>query len=261
MKKKILYIPAVLVLLWTAFTGAVRIAVRDVVSDDVVGRAYVLRMNDVIYMNKDIEDIDKAVELQNSMQKDPAIRSITMKYMDAAVQSIAYDMPFAAPDIAKQEDKLASHVCAKTEKEGITLDRDLLQESITDATDSLTYAVQSMTSDGWYDYAVPWLRPAASLWYYTVTPGFALCLTVCGIFFLTCATKMNDISTTGKTVILTGGLELVLGFMTAGGSLALTNKILGRSLFLSLTPFLCMGVAIILCGVFLYRMGKRKYLK
>lgn len=62
-KSKWLYIPGIVILLWVFVLGGLRTSLGKVIAEEEVGRAYALRINDVLYANGNI-DIDSGIKLQ-----------------------------------------------------------------------------------------------------------------------------------------------------------------------------------------------------
>lgn len=248
-KSKWLYIPGIVILLWVFVLGGLRTSLGKVIAEEEVGRAYALRINDVLYAHGNI-DIDSGIKLQQENQKDPAVFSITMRYMDAAVRSIALSQEFQTPNVDRYEKRLIRHVEKRAEEAKLTVEKEALYEVVADASHVLETYVEGLL-DPWYiSEFIPWAIPAAILYYYTITPFYALVLVLSGIVFWVLANKYNDWKTTGDMLLITCVISLICGIMIYGSSLWGANRLLGRSLQLSFWPFLSKSMILLGFGCF-----------
>ena len=253
MKRNWYVIPAVILLFWAMFMSALRYSVSSALGEWYVGRAYVLRMNDVIFASNEM-DMD-SVELQEEMLSDSTFRNISAVYMDSAAQSIATGTLCIEPDITEEEEQLLVRTSEKLVEYGMTVDVEGLQEMITYGTDAMNSYVSSITAS----IDEPLVRAAALLYLYTVRPFFAGILCLASIVLFVLYAKQHPLSRTALAMLGTGIVVIVSGFVVRSLSLSVTNTLLGRSVSISSMPFIVSGGLLIILSLCLLMYNKKRH--
>lgn len=243
MKRTWFVISAVILLFWAMVMSALRYSVSSALGEWYVGRAYILRMNDVIYAENDV-DID-GVSLQEEMLEDGIFRKISAVYMDSAAESIAFDTLFKEPDITKEEEQLLYRTVEKLNACDMTVDEEGLMESIDYGTEAMNTYISGITSGVHSSF----IKVAALLYLYTVRPVFAGILAIASILLFVLYAKHSPLSHTAYALLITGILVILSGFVVSGLSLSLTNAILGRSVSVSNMPFVVSGFLLIVLSL------------
>lgn len=246
-KKWYLYLPGAAVLLWMLVIGSLRASMASALAEWEIGRAYVLRMNDVIWQENDIGE--EAGDLQQQMLQDPALKKIAAMYMDASAESIALERPFQIPDISAQQKRLADSTMKKLEGLGLSADREKLLDEENEAAEALSFMAESLTEDSWILMQYPWIRWAAVLYYCTVTPLPAMVLAAAAAVLFLLAWKKTSSFSFGAALVITGVIQaLPVSGIVRMLSMPLTNAVLGRSVNLPVTWFIVTGLVTAAAG-------------
>ena len=252
MKRNWFVIPAAILLFWAMFMSALRYSVSSALGEWYVGRAYVLRMNDVIFASNEMNE--NSVGLQEEMLSDSTLRNISAVYMDSAAQSIATGTLFIEPDITKEEEQLLVRTSEKLVEYGMTVDEEGLMEMISYGTEAMNSYVSSLTN-----VTSPVIRIAALLHLYTVRPLFAGILSLASIVLFVLYAKHHGVSHTAIALLVTGALVLIAGFVVSWLSLPVTNSLLGRSVSISSMPFVVSGGLLIVLSLCLRMYSKKRH--
>lgn len=253
MKHTWFVIPAVLLLLWAMVMSALRNSVSSALGEWYVGRAYVLRMNDVIYADNEMDDM--SVSLQEEMLKDTIFQKISAVYMDSAAQSVASDTAFVEPDVTQEEETLLYRTSEKLLERNMIVDEDGLKEMITYGTEAMNTYVSAITNA----IDSPFVGVAALLYLYTVRPFFAGILSLASILLFVLYTKHSPLSHTAYALLATGVLVILSGFVVSGLSLTLTSTLLGRSVSVSNMPFIIRGSLVIALSLCMLVYNKKRH--
>lgn len=243
MKHTWFVIPAVVLLFWAMFMSALRYSVSSALGEWYVGRSYILRMNDVIYEDNEVNE--NSVDLQEDMLKDDAFRKISIAYMDSAAQSIVAGTVFEEPDVSKAEEQLVLRTSERLMENGMTVDEEALHEMIAYGTEAMNSYVSALATA----VESPLIRVAALLYLYTVRPVFAGIICLAAIVLFVLYTKHHSLSHTAYAMLFTGLLVVIAGFVVSGLSLSVSNTLLGRSVSVSSMPFFTGGGILIVLSL------------
>ena len=92
---KFIHFSIILFLLLILTPNLGKYTVAEVISREQVGRAVVLRMNDVIYQYYNNIDLDISVRMQKEMISNPVFTRITIKKINEAIHTLAFNKLYA----------------------------------------------------------------------------------------------------------------------------------------------------------------------
>lgn len=245
-----------LLLLLSGLLFCIRPVCAGLVREAFIGRAVALRMNDVIFQYFPDMDIEAGIAIQETMEQHRQLDRITADYLDALADCGGSAEAWRSPDVSKAFEKLSQDVIlALQQKGGCAISPELETQLLTQFREKQA-AVLSILEE--LPYLTGLFRgPAgAALTLYRILTSVPF---AAAVLLLTAGTgallyvrrkenaewvKSLAAASLADGVILAVLLPLLLQTVT----LPLTNRVLGRSMFIDASAFRLAGVILLLAG-------------
>ena len=234
------------------------------IRDNGIGRAVALRINDVLYEHfPQAISIDNAAEIQNRMEKHPALAKISVKYLDAFANG-TFSAEF--PDTSAEYDVFNEEILDDLETAlGFPLDLSVrqtmeqeLQEKEAVVADML-FSLFSSFDRHFGRFASIALRLYGS---YTSLP-FRIALALIAFLLIWLLWKKEGpscLKAIGVCCIADGLiLAAFLPFLLFITAYTLTNRLIGRTTEIPVFPLFIAGGLFLVAGLLLFFLGGRRF--
>ncbi len=234
------------------------------IRDNGIGRAVALRINDVLYEHfPQTISIDNATEIQNRMEKHPALAKISVKYLDAFANG-TFSAEF--PDTSAEYDVFNEEILDDLETAlGFPLDLSVrqtmeqeLQEKEAVVADML-FSLFSSFDRHFGRFASIALRLYGS---YTSLP-FRIALALIALLLIWLLWKKEGpscLKAIGVCCIADGLiLAAFLPFLLFIAAYTLTNRLIGRTAEIPVFPLFIAGGLFLAAGLLLFFLGGRRF--
>lgn len=266
---KFIHFSIILFLLLILTPNLGKYTVAEVISREQVGRAVVLRMNDVIYQYYNNIDLDISVRMQKEMISNPVFTRITIKKINEAIHTLAFNKLYAPIETTEEAERIVSDTISIINTnfgDAYTKDpsfKDALLSEVQDGINALSYYTNNITSSSYIITRYPFIRFFLILYSFTVSPIgiiILICIILCLLLY---EMKTDDKVTVIKSVsidfIFTGIIEGIL--MSAAikfFSISLASNILGRAMQLRIHYFAITGIILLIAGILLQIIVNKK---
>ncbi len=245
--------------LLTGLVLCVRPMCASAVREAFIGNAVRLRIFDGI--NECFPELssEQGIEIDTMVRNHRQLDQVAEKYLKSIAKAVSSDKEFEAPDIEKNLERLNEDILANLEKfvgsERVQQNRERLlqglyeaEKDVTDILGELPFFISNFGGDALV--VLQLYRILTAGWFQVlmilVAGGFGVLLYWMGRW------QMKGIKTIGVAGIVDGVfLGCLIPAMLNGFSLFVTNRILGRSMYLNTSPLRIAGVILCLAGVLL----------
>ena len=233
------------------------------IRDNGIGRAVALRINDVLYEHfPQTISIDNATEIQNRMEKHPALAKISVKYLDAFANG-TFSAEF--PDTSAEYDVFNEEILDDLETAlGFPLDLSVRQTMEQELQEKEAVVADMLFSLSSFDrhfgrFASIALRLYGS---YTSLP-FRIALALIALLLIRLLWKKEGpscLKAIGVCCIADGLiLAAFLPFLLFITAYTLTNRLIGRTAEVPVFPLFIAGGLFLAAGLLLFFLGGRRF--
>lgn len=256
MKNKIYIIFTIFLILFSTSICTVQ-AVTKTLATDAVGKAFVFRMNDVIYANNSTTNTNTLLDLQNTLLKEKSLQKLVKQYTDFVTRNVVYDNTIEQINVERTLEEIQSeslHIIEEKLGKQESHVNDALKDAIYEANTSLyAYAMHIQ------EYAKSY-KLLAILYYVITSNIYILFYILIAIMMLKKALKIDGLiqwlKKLQKCILLSASVLLVLGIVIRSIGINLTNVFLGRTLILTINPFYVQTIGFVCTSIMLFIIQK-----
>ncbi len=255
-KSKALSFLFTFLLLLSGLLFCIRPVCADLIREAYIGRAVALRMNDVIFAHFPDMDIEAGIAIQEKMERHRQLNRMTAAYLDAVADCVGSGAAWSSPDVSEAFEKLSQDVILALQQEGGCVISPELEAQLLTEFREKQGAVLSILEE------LPSLpdrfgRPArAALILYrflTSVPFTAAVLFLTAAIGILLYFRRKENAEWIKSFAAAGladgiVLAILLPLLIQAVTLPLTNRVLGRSMFIDVSAFRLSGTVLLLAG-------------
>lgn len=256
MKNKIYIIFTIFLILFSTSICTVQ-AITKTLAMDAVGKAFVFRMNDVIYANNSTANTNTLLDLQNTLLKEESLEKLVKQYTDFVTRNVVYNNTIEQINVESTLEEIQSeslHIIEKKLGKQDSHVDDGLKDAIYEANTAL-YAYATNIQE----YAKSY-KPLAILYYAITSNIYILFYVLIVIIMLKEALKSDGLiqwlKKIQKCILLSACVLYAFGVVIRSVAINLTNVFLGRTLMLTINPFYTQTIGFVCTSIMLFIIQK-----